>query len=369
MHRTGLIIAEKFLEGKRPAAKFFARVSVRHFILVTNKSKMRHALKQGGEMAENWSDEELAAAVSAYKEMAQLEANHKPYSKREYYRDLAARFGRTEKSFEYRMQNISAVLHEQGRIWIPGLKPAGNVGANVKPRIEVLLNSSSVQKRPTTAQNAAYKNKLPSMREWLIGVARSKGKVFYSEMMQVFDVDRFSLRHAMDYLGHQSDNLDEPIITALIVSKGTGQCSVGLSKFGVQDDEAERQRLYEYWANNSPTQSTPEPPPTDLKARALRFAIVASRPDQAAFRREVYEVCGGRCVISGCNVDKALDAAHKQGRDWRLGHNRATDGYLLRKDLHALYDKNLLTIGEDGAVTLAPEALDHYQEFAGKKLA
>lgn len=321
-------------------------------------------------MAENWSDDELAAAVSAYIEMATLEASRKPYSKREYYRQLAARFGRTEKSFEYRMQNISAVLHEQGRDWIPGLKPAENVGANVKPRIEALLSGNNVQRRSSAAtQSAAYKQKLPEMREWLIEVARSKGKVFYSEMMQVFDIDRFSLRHAMDYLGHQSDNLDEPIITALIVSKGTGQCSVGLSKeFDVQDDAAERQRLYEYWANNSPTEKTPEPPPTDLKAKALRFAIVASRPDQAAFRRKVYEACGGKCVISGCDVDKALDAAHKHGRDWRLGHNKATDGYLLRKDLHALYDKNLLIIKEDGAVALAPEAQDHYKEFAGRKL-
>jgi hypothetical protein len=58
--------------------------------------------------------------------------------------------------------------------------------------------------------------------------------------------------------------------------------------------------------------------------------------------------CGGMCVISGCNVDKALDAAHKKGRSWREGHNRAEDGFLLRKDLHALYDHNLLRISEDG---------------------
>jgi hypothetical protein len=96
-------------------------------------------------MADNWSDEELAAAVSAYKEMASLEAAHKPYSKRDYYRKLAARFGRTDKSFEYRMQNISAVLDELGRNWIPGLKPAANVGANVKSRIVALLDNAMGQ--------------------------------------------------------------------------------------------------------------------------------------------------------------------------------------------------------------------------------
>ena len=80
-------------------------------------------------MAENWSDDELAAAVEAYKEMYGLETAGKPYSKLDFYRALAKRFGRTEKAFEYRMQNISAVLRELGRSWIPGLKPAGNVGA------------------------------------------------------------------------------------------------------------------------------------------------------------------------------------------------------------------------------------------------
>jgi hypothetical protein len=319
-------------------------------------------------MAENWSDEELEAAFNAYEQMAQFEADKKPYSKRKYYQQLATQFGRTEKSFEYRMQNISAVLHERGLNWIPGLKPAGNVGTNVKQRIETLLNNT--QKEITSPKISAYKTKLPAMREWLIEVARSKGKVFYSEMMQVFDVDRFSLRHAMDYLGHQSDNRDEPIITALIVSKSTNSCSAGLFKeFNVADDEAERQRLYEYWAINPTKHNNADLPANDLKTKALRFAIVASRPDQAAFRREVFEACGGKCVISGCDIDKVLDAAHKHGRDWRVGHNKASDGYLLRKDLHALYDKKLLSIGEDGTVILAEEAVVHYHEFVGKKIA
>lgn len=91
-------------------------------------------------MAEDWSDAELEASVDAYLEMARLEEQQMPYSKREVYRELAARFDRTEKAFEYRMQNISSVLNELGRPWIPGLKPAGNVGANVKSRIEALLD-------------------------------------------------------------------------------------------------------------------------------------------------------------------------------------------------------------------------------------
>ncbi|MDZ4040911.1 PAAR domain-containing protein [Burkholderia gladioli] len=82
----------------------------------------------------------------------------------------------------------------------------------------------------------------------------------------------------------------------------------------------------------------------------------------------VYLACEGACVISGCTVVKALDAAHKHGRNWKLGHNSASDGYLLRKDLHALYDNHLLWISDDGAVELHPTVFEHYKQFSGVKL-
>jgi hypothetical protein len=43
--------------------------------------------------------------------------------------------------------------------------------------------------------------------------------------------------------------------------------------------------------------------------------------------------------------------------------NRAHDGYLLRKDLHALYDAGELTITEDGRVGLSQSAIERYRQF------
>lgn len=86
-----------------------------------------------------WTNEELAASVKAYLEMQLLDRNHEPFSKRKYYDDLAERFGRSAKAFEYRMQNISYVLSVMGRDWLTGLKPAKNVGANVAAQIEELI--------------------------------------------------------------------------------------------------------------------------------------------------------------------------------------------------------------------------------------
>lgn len=57
-------------------------------------------------MSSNWTEEELRATVAAYMEMRSKELNGIPFVKKHYYAELAGRFGRTEKSFEYRMQNI-----------------------------------------------------------------------------------------------------------------------------------------------------------------------------------------------------------------------------------------------------------------------
>lgn len=315
----------------------------------------------------DWSDAELEASVLAYRKMEQLEAEGRPYSKRSYYTALEKRFGRSAKAFEYRMQNISAVLNKQGCPWIPGLKPAAHIGANVGPRIEKLLARHGRLKLKKGLA-AAYKTKIPAMRSWLIRVAREGSVVRYGDVMEVFDIDRFSLRHAMDLLGHQAENRDEPIITALIVGKTSGCCSPGFAKeFGINDDGAERERLYNYWREHT-DDIKPFAPDENFESRRARFVSVEVRPAQAAFRRRVFDACGGRCVVTSCDITPALDAAHRTGRSWRKGQNDATDGYVLRKDIHALYDAGLLSINEDRIVNVEVAIHEQYGAFDGKKI-
>jgi hypothetical protein len=88
---------------------------------------------------DGWNRDELRAAVVAYLAMQQLERTGTPFTKKKYYDELAGKFDRTAKSFEYRMQNISYVLSLMGRDWLSGLKPAKNVGANVAAQIEELV--------------------------------------------------------------------------------------------------------------------------------------------------------------------------------------------------------------------------------------
>ncbi|MCA3802550.1 MAG: HNH endonuclease, partial [Burkholderia sp.] len=77
-----------------------------------------------------WTHDELRSSVDEYLKMLENERAGQPYIKKAVYDRLAGQFNRTAKAFEYRMQNISYVLALMGRQWLPGLKPAKNVGSN-----------------------------------------------------------------------------------------------------------------------------------------------------------------------------------------------------------------------------------------------
>lgn len=77
-----------------------------------------------------WTRDELRSSVDEYLKMLESERAGQSYIKKAVYKKLAAQFNRTAKAFEYRMQNISYVLALMGRQWLPGLKPAKNVGSN-----------------------------------------------------------------------------------------------------------------------------------------------------------------------------------------------------------------------------------------------
>lgn len=91
-----------------------------------------------------WTEAELAAAVEAYREMEARFASGQDIGKAQMYRELAALHGRSAKAWEYRMQNISHVLDQASEPWLPGLRPAANVGAKVEAQLAELLNSASV---------------------------------------------------------------------------------------------------------------------------------------------------------------------------------------------------------------------------------
>ena len=88
---------------------------------------------------DRWSDNELRSSVRAYIEIRNLQMDGETVNKTAVYRLLVEQYGRTTKSFEFRMQNISYVYSVMGRPWAVGLKPASHVGAITAARIEELI--------------------------------------------------------------------------------------------------------------------------------------------------------------------------------------------------------------------------------------
>ncbi|AVT30030.1 hypothetical protein C6361_11585 [Plantactinospora sp. BC1] len=103
------------------------------------------------------------------------------------------------------------------------------------------------------------------------------------------------------------------------------------------------------------------------EGRRRRQAEVTVRQGQPDFRRRLFQAYDGRCAISGCDVEAALQAAHISPYDGPAT-NTVNNGLLLRADLHNLFDRGLLWIDDDLRVRLSGSAVDYYTEFDGWRL-
>lgn len=91
-----------------------------------------------------------------------------------------------------------------------------------------------------------------------------------------------------------------------------------------------------------PTVASFDPTSLEDGRKRIQAAIVA-RQGQGRFRRQVLAAYGGRCAITDCDVEAALEAAHIV--PYRGAQTNAVqNGLLLRADLHTLFDLGLLAI-------------------------
>ena len=115
------------------------------------------------------------------------------------------------------------------------------------------------------------------------------------------------------------------------------------------------------------SESYPESP-QDGRDRVA--ASVVRRRGQPEFRRALLDAYGGRCAISVCDAEVALEACHI--RPYRgLQTNSVSNGLLLRADLHTLLDLGLLAVDTASmTVLIAPELEGTtYGDLAGKRVA
>ncbi|GAA4873469.1 HNH endonuclease [Serinicoccus chungangensis] len=98
--------------------------------------------------------------------------------------------------------------------------------------------------------------------------------------------------------------------------------------------------------------------------RDLVKQLIAIRQGQTAFRNALLEVYAG-CAVTGTRFAPALDAAHIYPYKG-VQSNEVRNGLILRKDIHRLFDLDLLALEDDGTIRVAPEVSEPiYKELDG----
>lgn len=113
------------------------------------------------------------------------------------------------------------------------------------------------------------------------------------------------------------------------------------------------------------------PSPEELSEDLRRLVTLErkTREGQRQFRDTLMRAYQGRCAITGCSVDKTLQAAHIMDyRGYRT--NIVNNGLMLRADIHLLFDNSLLSVDPDGMRIITGKRLENteYSELYGKKL-
>jgi len=92
------------------------------------------------------------------------------------------------------------------------------------------------------------------------------------------------------------------------------------------------------------------------------------REGQAEFKNELIQTYGYKCLISGCEIEEIIEAAHIIPYSKIESHDVA-NGLLLRVDLHRLFDNYLLAIHPKTREVLISEKIEkNYQDFIGIKI-
>ncbi len=111
--------------------------------------------------------------------------------------------------------------------------------------------------------------------------------------------------------------------------------------------------------------------PSDVTdARKRTMASIVRRRGQPKFRKDLLEIFGGRCPITGCDAKEALEAAHivpYMGDDT----NHPSNGLLLRSDIHTLFDMGRLTIHPETLEMLLSSELEGttYTSLKGRRIS
>lgn len=123
--------------------------------------------------------------------------------------------------------------------------------------------------------------------------------------------------------------------------------------------------------NGRLTVEEPLPPPVEAvvaEGKRVEQVLRVIREGQAEFRKRLVAHYGAVCMVTGTEQANVIDAAHIVPYNG-TSTNALSNGLLLRKDIHALFDAGLLTIGPDLVVYVSAGVDDpFYRSLDGKEL-
>lgn len=108
--------------------------------------------------------------------------------------------------------------------------------------------------------------------------------------------------------------------------------------------------------------------PVEQDEESRSYYQQLARPRQADFRREMMALYSSRCPLSGCAIQEALEAAHIEPFA-AGGRSHATNGILLRVDLHKLFDAGKLAFDPKSQTAIfAADCVGHYSKLQDRKI-
>lgn len=199
-----------------------------------------------------WTDSEIEAAVAAYFDLLSTQIEGKPTNKAAIYRKLSvAHPVRTPKAFEYKFQNISAVLYEERLPYADGLRPMGNYQAVLKATVLNHLKQIDFEEKTPIDVLVGKLRRLRS-RDYLPIYGKGTGRYGLS-LEHYLSIPQNSSKDA-DFMGIELktkygktlQTLFSRVPSRYLACKDKQQL---LEKFGYYDDKKERQALYTSFNN------------------------------------------------------------------------------------------------------------------------
>jgi hypothetical protein len=160
-----------------------------------------------------WKPEEILPAVEAYFAMVAKELADQKVVKSHVYRDLEAEGARTWKSYEYKMQNISAVLALNDLPFLKGLLPARNFQRSLEPLVLAYMDAHP-EKRTALLAYGQHRNAQQSLLDLLDAetlveepAPHYEARPARERTFRAIKVDFASREHACRNLGRSGEDL------------------------------------------------------------------------------------------------------------------------------------------------------------------